>query len=386
MPDRPKPREVLICAALFLDLVGFGMLLPDVQLRAEKLGLAGWMIGAILASTFVVQFLVSPRWGRASDKFGRKRVLVLCSALSASGLLCYGVAHVPLLIVASRLLSGLGGGNVAIAQAYISDSTGIDSRTVALGRLGAAVSAGLIVGPALLAAVPKGFPVDIGFVAGSLSALGALMLALFLPGAKAASATVEKKFSLGFGLLREVPQVAPIVAVAVVAWFSLALLEGTFGRLIERTLGLGRAEYGAIFAFESVVGVVTQGLLLNYFARRFRDPVLLRIGFVLQGCGLLVMPLAPHLAYLFVAGGIYSLGAGLANGTINGLCSRLTPAEKQGELFGLLQGARSIGFVIGPIAGGAIFDRLPAAPYVLAGGVSVVAAVATRVPKGENDG
>src|SRR5579872_3382269 len=97
--------EALVLGAIFLDLFGFGMLVPDVQYRAESLGMAGWAIGAALTVTFVVQFIVSPLWGRASDRMGRKAILLACAAFSATGLFVYGFATAAWIIVASRLLS-----------------------------------------------------------------------------------------------------------------------------------------------------------------------------------------------------------------------------------------------------------------------------------------
>jgi MFS family permease len=403
--------EALILGAIFLDLFGFGMLLPDVQYRAEGLGMAGWAIGATLAVTFVIQLVVSPLWGRASDRVGRKPVLLACAALSAAGLLTYGFATLPAIIVASRALSGFGGANVSIAQAYMADLSSPESRTSAMGRLGAAVSAGLIAGSASLA-LPFMHVVNVGLVAGSLSAVGAGGL-LFLPGRRnsedtgsAHSSDTDTGFGHGtginvvsvdgpdtvsahrtrlkvfdFNLLRTLPALRSLVVVAVVAWFSLAMLEGTFGRLIERTLGFHRQEFGEVFALEAVVGVLAQGVILAWLVNRTAAGMRLRSSYVMQGTGLALMPFVPGLGSLFGVSALYAMGSGLANGTVNGLCSLVTPDDRQGELFGLLQGARSVGFAIGPMLGGLLFDVNHQAPYLLAGGTCLAAAVLVRVPR-----
>ena len=415
MADAPKGSrlsEAIILGALFLDLFGFGMLIPDIQYRAEKLGMVGWAIGATLTVTFVIQLVASPVWGRASDRVGRKLILVVCAGLSAAGLFTYGFANLPWIIVASRALSGLGGANVSIAQAYMADLTSAAVRTAAMGRIGAAVSAGLIAGSASLA-LPMLHGVNVGIVAGTLSATGVCGL-LFLPGRTGyAHATLsagvsgaKTKFRVfDLSLLRSLPALRSLVTVAAVAWFSLAMLEGTFGRLIERKpLDFHRREFGEVFAVEAVVGVLAQGVLLAWLARRTAAGPRLRSAYVAQGVGLALMPFVVSLCVLFglshrsqegfpvatypIALGVlfgvsalYAAGSGIANGTVNGLCSAATPEDRQGELFGLLQGARSVGFAIGPVLGGLLFDVNPRAPYLLAGGVCLAAAILVRVPR-----
>ena len=376
---KPKLPEALVLGAIFLDLFGFGMLIPDVQYRAEHLGMPGWEIGAALTVTFIIQFILSPIWGHASDRYGRKLILVTCALFSATGLFTYGFASVGWVIFASRALSGIGGANIAIAQAYLSDIYSAEARTAALGRLGAVVSTGLIVGSASLSLSFVNHE-NIGLIAGTLSFCGAGLL-LALPRGEVSEPTKERRILFDFGLLRDFPALKALVLVAVVAWFSLATLEGTFGRLIERTLHFHQAQFGQVFALEGVVGVIAQGVLLGWLVRKTPDGPRLRIAYLAQGAGLALMPFAPSLAALFLMSALYAAGSGVANGTINGLCSRLAPQARQGELFGLMQGARSVGFAVGPTVGGALFDRWYSAPYFLAGGTCIAAALLVRVPR-----
>lgn len=384
--SRLRLTEMILLGGIFLDLVGFGMVLPDVQFRSERLGMPGWEIGLALTVTFVIQLFASPWWGRASDRLGRKPILLACSSLSALGLMTYGMAHSPALIIVSRALSGFGGANVSIAQAVIADSAESEARTASLGRLGAAVSAGLIAGAASLA-VPILRGANIGLVAGCLSLSGVVMLIMLPVRRSEATSTPAPSppSRLGFGLLSELPKLRPLIITAVVAWFSLAMLEGTFGRLIERTLGFTRREFGEIFAVEAVVGVVSQGALLAWLANRTQPLLRLRASYVCQGIGLLLMPLAVGLGPLFGAGAMYSAGSGIANGTVNALCSLETPADRQGELFGVLQGARSVGFAVGPVLGGILFDVRPNLPYILAALTCIGAAILVRVPSHDDD-
>ncbi len=378
-------------AAIFLDLFGFGMIFPDIQLRAERMGAKGWVIGALLASTFVVQLLASPRWGRLSDRAGRKPILLACSALSAAGLLLYGVAvSIPLLFL-SRVISGLGGANVAISQALLADETDEAERTSAMARIGAAISLGLVGGPAVGGFLGHASSLAVGIAAGSSSFLGVLVILFLVRGSSVGPARAESPAKkpaafFDFSLFRDLPRVRILVIVAGVAWFSLAALEGTFGRLIEHTLGFDQRQFGIVFGYESLLGFLIQALAVGWVAKRVRDDRLLRIAYIQQGLGLALTPFTylfplpvAWLAVLLFASTLYAVGSGFANPTINSLCSKLTGAGRQGELFGLLQGARSVGFVVGPVLGGALFDVWFAAPYLLAGVTCCVAS--SLVPK-----
>ena len=386
--------ETPLLAAVFLDLLGFGMIVADIQLLAESMVPKGWpvgvIVGTLLASTFVTQLIVSPRWGTYSDQNGRKRVVVVCTVISGFAMFSYGLANSIWILLFSRILSGFGAANVAIAQAYISDIYNTDERTAALGRIGAALSAGLVIGPPLggfLSAT--GGHLLVGLTAGAASLFGALWMSLGLPQAPAeANATkpgkdaAKRSSGLGLGLLRELPELRPLMLIAVVAWLSLATLEGTFARLISHLFHYDQRHFGVIFGYESILGVAVQGVILGWIASRVRPTLLLRFSYLSQGLGLalnpfagLLMPAVAPFVVLIVASTLYAVGSGMANPTVNGLCSRLTPDSRQGELFGLLQGARSFGFVLGPLLGGALFDWSPRGPYLLAGTVCIAAAI-----------
>lgn len=370
-----KQIEGTLLALAFLDLLGFGMLIPDVQIRLDKMGSPGWMIGAVLSSMFIVQILVSPFWGRLSDRIGRKPIVVGCTLLSAGAMAVYAFATNPGWILASRVLAGFGAANIAIAQAYIADLNAAGSKVAAMGRIGAAISAGLIAGPALggwLAVI--GGNMTLGLVAAGASLTGAVAAAILLPRVKPTPR--EEKPRGTIQLLREVPLLGRVFLVIAVGWLALATLEGTFGRLIKENLGLGQGEFGTIFAYESLLGLLIQSFFVEKIEKRLDATLALRVSYVAMGIGLILFPFAPALWALFVASTAYAVGSAVANPTANALCSRLTPEERQGELFGLMQGARSFGFIVGPVVGGKLFDLWHAGPYVMSMGVCFLAALA----------
>ena len=386
---------LLLCIGL--DLLGFGMIIAEFQLFAEKLVPKGWpvgpIVGALLASTFIVQLYASPRWGAWSDRTNRRLAFVTVNGISGLSMLVYAGAGNLGVLLASRILGGLGAANVAIAQAYVTASSNAQERTAKLGRLSAAINTGLVLGPALGGFLSHQLGHGaVGLIAGIASLCGTALAAIVLPNvtatAEAKAAAPRKTGNLA--LLREFPSVLPLAVVAAVAWISLATLEGTFARLINRQFGLGTLEFGWIFSYESLLGIGISIGLLPILVKRLGELNLLRTAYICQGLGLVLNPFAgafglPPLIVLFAASTVYSLGSSCANPTINGLASELLPEERHGELFGLMQSARAFGFVVGPLVGGAMFDYWPPAPYIFAGVVCVIAAILVRIPAGRNE-
>lgn len=363
---------------VFADLTGFGMLIPDVQLRAEHLGARGWAIGGILSAMFVTQAVVSPLWGSLSDRIGRKQVIVGCTLISALAMFIYSRADTLWIMLASRIVAGLGAGNVAAAQAAVGDSVGEDRRTSVMAKLSAAISLGLILGPAVGGFLSAwGGARLLGTVAGSISLAGALAVWALVPVSAGSSKSHETPRNLP---LRDWGgPIRLLFAIAAVAWLSLACLEGTFGRLLERNFHQGVTAFSLIFSFESVLSLTAQTVLSRFKLSEAKEKGLLVEAMVLQGLGLASLALAPSMPFLVLAAGVYAVGNGLMSPALFGWCSRITPENKQGAMFGLLQSARSIGFIVGPVLGGLMFDWRPAAPYLLAGLVSLAAATVLSV-------
>ena len=369
--------ELPVLIALFLDLTAFGMVFPDVQLHAHELGASGPIIGMLLASMFVIQIIASPPWGSLSDRVGRRTVFTICTALSACSWLVYGFSTSLWLILASRILAGLAAANVVVGQAYLSDISTQDSRSQAMGRAGAAISGGLILGPAVgMQLASYGGVHLLGIVAACLSTAAVLSGAFIKDQRNREETEKSNPFRMNFSLLKDFPALRTLALLATIAWLALATLEGTFGRLITEHFKWSENIFGDIFSMESLLGALVQGVLLGWIVSKLRETWTLRIGFALTGIGLLLTPFAPAIWLLFVFSGLYAIGSALSNPTLNGAASKRVSEDRQGELFGLLQGSRSIGFLIGPILGGALFDWKASAPYVLAGSIAILAAVA----------
>jgi MFS family permease len=386
---RPNKNEIVLLIAIFLDMVGFTMLIPDIQLRAESLlgsaSFKGPIIGILLQSTFIIQLFASPRWGKFADRTGRKRVFVVCQWLSAAAMLIYGGAqHIGLLFM-SRCLAGLGAANVSVAQAMAASQAGDDRKKSVMGWMSAALSGGMIFGPAIggLGGSHAGSHL-IGYLGAVISFVGGLLVLIFIE-KDSPEPTIEPSSQAIFdlSLFTRYPAVKSLFIIAVSASFALATLEGTFGRLIKMLLGMGQKEFGFLFSYEAILGILISAFGLAWLSKRICDTSLIRLGYVFQGIGLGINPLAgalsiylPGIFWLFVASTLYAVGVGVVNPTLSTLSSNAVPEKIQGELFGTMQSARTVGFVIGPILGGALFDYWFAAPYVFAAFVCLFVAVA----------
>jgi DHA1 family multidrug resistance protein-like MFS transporter len=371
----PRSFEAPLLFAIFLDLVGFGMMFPDVQLRAQEYGAPGWLIGVILASYYPVQMVASPVWGRLSDRVGRKPVLLICGGISAGSMIIYALGGSVWAMLLSRMAAGLGAANVVTAQAYIADSTSEIERAGALGRMSAAVSLGLVAGPVIGGALASfGGNFLLGMVAAAASGLGTLWIFLTVPHRKPVERVGVTTHLPPFSHLLQERLLLRLFIVASVGWLALGCLEGTFGRLIQHNLGYGRMEFGLLLSLEAGVAFI-QGILYPAAAARFSPGTLLRASYVLEAVGLAAMPFATGLGWLILFCSMFGIGLGAAGPTINAAASDLTPPSRQGELFGLLQSSRALGFLMGPILGGMLFDWKAAAPYLAAGCVMALASL-----------
>jgi MFS family permease len=259
----------------------------------------------------------------------------------------------------------LGAANVIAAQAYVTDTSEGKARTVGLARLAAAVTAGLLLGPVFGGFLAEwGGNFALGLTAACASALGAMWLIFGLPNKPPVVEAQTGAPAQLAPLLRGRPELIRLFVVAASGWFAIACLEGTFGRLIHARLGYGQLEFGIILGWEAAIAILVQAFLLPWLLKRNSEYGLLRASYIMQGIGLAMFPFMPGMAMLLLASSIHGIGMGGSGPVISGLASQLSPQERQGELFGLLQAGRSVGFLIGPLIGGLLFDWNHSAPYL----------------------
>jgi len=373
LPYRLKTARNIVYFTIFLDLLGFGLIIPQLQYYADAFRATPAFIGVIQAIYSLMQFLFAPFWGKLSDRVGRRPVLLVSIAGSAFSYVLFALAQNAQMIFLSRLLAGITAANLSTAQAYISDVTPPQERTRAMGMIGAAFGVGFILGPAvggLLGTWGGNFAIGMGgallATANWISAF--LRLPESLPHEKRRTATEKYAFPLrDLPAVLSTPNIGLLSVVMFTAVFAISNLESTFVLLAKHRYGLDQQQCGYLFAYLGMMGVVVQGGLVGRLSRRFGEAKLLLAGYLLQVPALALLPFMPGLAGLLAILALLAMGGGIAGPSLNGLLSRLAPAERRGEIFGVTQSLSSLARVVGPLWGGWSFGHLGmSAPYLTA--------------------
>jgi len=381
-----KPGLPVVYFTVFIDLVGFGIILPQLPYYAEAFGATGVWVGALLTAYSAAQFLGASLLGRLSDRIGRRPVLLASLAGSAASLVLSGLATSLVTLVLARALAGLFGGSIAAAQAYVADSTTPKERARYMGFLGASIGLGFVLGPALGAGLARyGFGTA-AFVAAGLAAAN-LVFGLFnLPETNGPDrrdiAPSRPDLSHLLAALRH-PSMGRLLGATFFATLAFVAMEATFALLGEHRFGLDPSRLGFVFTYVGVVIVVVQGGLVGPLAARFGERTLAVAGALLMAIGLGVLPLAPGLPGALAALGLLAAGQGLTSPILSTLLSRAADEDEQGGTLGLGQSLAAAARAVGPLGAGWLFDRAMVAPYAVAAVAMLLAAFLVGTSRGE---
>ncbi len=373
----------IVYLTVFLDLLGFGIILPLLPFYAERFGATGLWVGALLTAYSAAQFVGAPILGRISDRVGRRPVLLVSLFGSALSLMLTGLADSLVLLLLGRALAGLFGGSIATAQAYIADVTQPKERTKHMGLLGASIGMGFVFGPAIGAGL-SGFGFGTAAFVGAGLAATNLVLAFFLlresrhpAGEHSPRARVTLR---SFVDALSHPSIGRILAATFLATFAFVGMEATFALFGQDRFGLNAGSLGVVFTYVGVLIAVVQGGLIGRLNARYGERTLAAAGAAIMGLTLLALPLSPNLATALVVLGGLAVGQALVTPTLSSLLSRESDAEEQGGILGMGQSLSAGARAVGPILAGWLFDRGAAMPYVVGALLVLVAAwMVTRV-------
>jgi MFS family permease len=367
--------ELPLLFAVFMDMLCAWMLFPDLQLRTQAWGAPGWATGFILASFYPAQLIAAPFWSKFSRENGIKWAVVGTLVLSALACMGYMLAESIWLLWLSRIVGGIGGATLLLAESALSDSAEPYERPAALGRLGAMALAGFVLGPAvggLLGDVGGNFLLGAaGFI--SLSA-AAVLVGVALPKIGAVPVR-EGTFRFSRQLLDN-PTFRRLVSVGIVAWIGYAALEATAGLLMRANFHAGAFAFGLFLTF---AGVFAAGgrILLDPALSRFEPAAKLRFCLIGLGLVLLLLPSTGSMVRVLVIGSLAGLLWGVVTKSLQQLAEeRIHPLEAV-DAPGAFRMAMSAAFVLGPILGGLLFDFARYAPFVV-GGIALIAAAASE--------
>ncbi len=376
---------------VFLDLLGFGLVVPFLPGVARSLGASDFSATALGAAYSLMQFLFIPLWARLSDKIGRRPVLLVSISASVVGMVMLGLANSVVTLFAARVFSGMATANIAVAQAYIADVTTPDKRARGMGMIGMGFGLGFMFGPFIGGEL--GHFEILGrqgtlaaFAAAGLSLLNLVFAYVSLPESlspelrgQAVRRRVMFDFE-GFKRAGRIPGVLLAVLISFLVTFWFAGMEQTFRLFTADAFNLGVAATGRIFGFVGIVAVIVQGGLIHRLSRRFGEVKLIRVGAFLLALGFALMGISPSfpgagLFVLFAAAGTIAAGSGLQNPSASSYISRQAGPADQGVTLGVLQSLGALARVGGPLVGGLSYQMMGIrAPYYL-GAVGFLVAV-----------
>lgn len=400
-----------IWSSVAVDLIGFGIVLPILPIYARRFHASSLQAALLVAAFSAAGFVFSPLWGRLSDRFGRKPVILISLAGTAAGSLMTGLAGGLAMLYAGRLVDGASGASVAVAQAAAADLAGPGERPRLFGLLGAAFGLGFVAGPAIGALAALAGPRAPFLVAAALAAINTVVAAFRLPETRpaltapartlggegawgGATAGAERRgggagggatagaegsggAEVGVAAVLRRGDVIGLVVVAFAAMTAFSGFEATFSLFGQRHLGLTIGTTAAVFTGVGLIVVGVQGGAVGAIVGRFGETATLAWGLVFNAGGLALLASARSWALAAPALVLLTVGQGLVQTTMaSALSGRAGPAAR-GRLLGAQQSVSSLARIAGPAAAGALLGtQASGAPYWLGCALSGVAALA----------
>jgi MFS transporter, DHA1 family, tetracycline resistance protein len=363
-----------VILVVFIDLLGFSLILPLLPYYAATFGATPFVTGLLVASYAAAQLVGAPILGRLSDRFGRRPVLLASVFGTAVGFLLLGFAASLWVLFISRIIDGLTGGNLSVAQAYIADVTEAKDRAKGLGMIGAAFGLGFIIGPAV-----GGFLSQWGYHVPALAAAGLalanLVLIYFwlpesLPPEKRGEAMQQRPAVTLSALLAALrrPFTGPLLITRFVFGVAFAMLQTIFSLYALTKFGLSATQTGYILAYVGVVAVITQGFLVGRLTRSVREDVLILGCAALHGVSLVAWGWAPTVPILLIIVAPVAFSGGMLNTLLASTLTKAVDRTETGGILGLSTAIESSTRIIAPIAAGALIAQLgPWAPGLVGG-------------------
>jgi MFS family permease len=377
---------LVLFLTVFIDLIGFGMVIPFLSFYAREYGASGTTVGAVVGIYSIMQFFFAPIWGRVSDRIGRRPVILISLTASCAGYFLFGFAHSLSVLFVSRIIAGVGGANIGTAQAYIADTTTAENRAKGMGLIGAAFGMGFILGPPLsgilsTVGIHHGLHGNLlpGLAAGSMSLL-ALLVALFVLGeSKKPDTTVRTGLPPQFDrrVWAELGQQRMLGAIMLTLFLMLLAVAGmeTSVTLHARDrFHFTQLQLAYFFLFMGVIVAVIQGGLVGRLARAFGERSLIAVGTASYTFGLLLVPTIWRVPLLYVVAFFVSIGTGLCYPCLTSLVTKVAPANEHGSMLGIATSVGSLARFVGPIVMGFLYDLAQSGGAFYGGAVLTFAA------------
>ncbi|MCE3010965.1 MAG: MFS transporter [Proteobacteria bacterium] len=379
--DQRKSQLAVIFMTVFLFLAGFGIVIPIIPLLGKEFGGTAFQIGALTASYSLMQFLFAPFWGKWSDRVGRRPILLLCLVGEALAYVVFALARSYESLMVARLLAGFFGASISTASAYISDITPPQERSKGMALIGAAFGLGFLVGPLLGGAlnlwgksiweVPfagttfTGFWVAAICLANFIFALKFLKESLPLEKRKQAPHVRPNRFAVLLGNVKK-PVIGKLIFVFFLSSLAMSTMEVSLVLFMAEKFKWSEQQVLWGFGFIGLISVICQGFLVRRLLPVWGEKRMLQIGLISMALAFSGIALVPTVEFMAVVMILLALGNSFTNPSILGSISLLSSADEQGEVLGSTQGTASLGRILGPLIGGAVYQTVTISfPFLL---------------------
>lgn len=372
-------RIAVLMATAFVDMIGFAIVFPLLPFYAERMDAAPWVIGWMIAMFSIMQLTFAPLWGRFSDRYGRRPALLLGLFISASAFLIFAFANTIWLLFLTRLVQGIGGGTVGVAQAYVGDSIEPRDRARALGWLSAATSAGVMIGPAL-GSLAYGFgSATPGLVAAALCLTNVAFAWRWLPESHAdrqafgAGGTHKRRSIRGLALeivLKPKAETARLIWIYAVGMLGFMSMTAVLPLYLGDEFGVSEATIGWFFVFIGFLSIVMRAIVLGPLVDRIGEIRVMRLGAAFLALGLFSIPLPEAVVVAAFAMGLVPIGTALLFPSVSALVSHRVSRHELGQTLGVQQAFGGVSRVVAPIWSTAAYQGLGISqPFFIAAAV-----------------
>ena len=375
-------RLSVLMTTAFVDMIGFAMVFPLLPYYARRLDAADWMIGPMIAIFSVAQLASAPLWGRVSDRFGRRMVILVGLSTAAIAFAVFAFSTTFWWLFVSRLVQGIGGGTTGVLQAYVADVSAPKDRAKALGWLSAATSAGVMIGPAIgslaftepapgvaLPTIGTALP---GLLAAGLVVLNLIFATRWLPESKPDADPTKERRSIR-GMVVEIlvnpwGDVSRLVWIYAVGMLGFMSMTAVMALYLQDTFGINESTIGWFFVYVGALGLVMRAVILGRMIDWLGETKVMRIGAGLLAVGLAAIPLPGSVWGLGAIMGLVPIGTALLFPTETALVTHRVNEEERGQILGVQQAFGGVARVIAPIWALAAFQGLGAAiPFQVSG-------------------
>lgn len=367
-------RLLILFVTIFIDLMGFGIFIPVVPIYARELNASDALVGDTGALFSLMMFIFTPVWGLLSDRYGRRPIILAALGLSALSYVMFAHASTLFILIASRMLTGIGSGNITAAQAYITDITPPEGRAKAMGLIGAAFGLGFIFGPPMGSFIYMHFGIEwVGYIAAIICVVNMVAVWLYLPESlneKVRDRAIRVKPVSGAIRALKEERFRDLYLISFIFITAFSMMQMTIALLWTDDYGLDKEQIGWMFAAVGLASAIVQGGMIGWLQKTFGERRLMIYGCICMAVGLGMIAFIPQSLFLplnIVSIALLALGNGCLNPTILSQLSKNAEQREQGEVLGLNQSFGSLARIVGPAIGGRLYGLHHMLPYISSG-------------------